>query len=70
LTHHGPSRGWSIYLDGGRFTDALGLTTVHVNQAFQQRRVAGPIETNGTQPKIPDLDRLKEVGSSTRLTCI
>jgi hypothetical protein len=61
-TQCGPSRGWSICLDRGRFADALGLTTVHVNRALQQRHVDGLIETKGTQPKIPDLDRLKEVG--------
>jgi hypothetical protein len=68
-TQCGPSRGWSICLDRGRFADALGLTTVHVNRALQHRRVDGLIETKGTQPKIPDWAGLTW-GSSTRLTCI
>jgi len=46
----------------GEFADALGVTTVHVNRVFQQMRADGLIETKGTQLKIPDWDRLKQVG--------
>ena len=46
----------------GEFADALGVTNVHVNRVFQQMRADGLIETNGTQLKIPDWDRLKQVG--------
>jgi CRP-like cAMP-binding protein len=46
----------------GEFADALGVTNVHVNRVFQQMRADGLIETKGTQIKIPDWDRLKQVG--------
>jgi CRP-like cAMP-binding protein len=42
--------------------EALGLTTVHVNRVLQQMRADGLIETKGTQVKIPDWDKLKQVG--------
>jgi CRP-like cAMP-binding protein len=44
------------------FADALGVTTVHANRVFQQMRADGLIETKGTQVKVPDWDRLKQVG--------
>jgi CRP-like cAMP-binding protein len=44
------------------FADALGVTTVHVNRVLQQMRADGLIETKGTQLKIPDWDKLKQVG--------
>jgi CRP-like cAMP-binding protein len=44
------------------FADALGITTVHVNRVFQQMRADGLIKTQGTQVKVPDWDKLKEVG--------
>ncbi len=46
----------------GEFADALGVTTVHVNRVLQQMRADGLIETKGTQLKIPDWDKLKQVG--------
>jgi CRP-like cAMP-binding protein len=46
----------------GEFADALGFSNVHVNRMFQQLRAEGLIETSGTQVKVPDWDRLKEVG--------
>ena len=46
----------------GEFADALGFTTVHVNRVLQQMRAEGLIETKGTQLKIPDWDKLKQVG--------
>ena len=44
------------------FADALGVTNVHVNRVLQQMRAEGLIETKGTQLKIPDWDKLKQVG--------
>jgi len=44
------------------FADALGVTNVHVNRVLQQMRADGLIETKGTQVRIPDWDRLKQVG--------
>ena len=44
------------------FADALGVTNVHVNRVLQQMRADGLIETRGTQLKIPDWDKLKQVG--------
>jgi CRP-like cAMP-binding protein len=46
----------------GEFADALGFTPVHVNRVLQQMRADGLIETNGTRLRIPDWDKLKEVG--------
>jgi CRP-like cAMP-binding protein len=46
----------------GEFADALGFTNVHVNRVLQQMRAEGLIETKGTQLKVPDWDRLKQVG--------
>jgi CRP-like cAMP-binding protein len=44
------------------FADALGVTTVHVNRVLQQMRADGLIETKGTRLKVPDWDKLKQVG--------
>jgi CRP-like cAMP-binding protein len=44
------------------FADALGVTTVHVNRVLQQMRADGLIETKGTQLKVPDWEKLKQVG--------
>src|SRR5215217_1262760 len=44
------------------FADAVGFTNVHVNRVFQQLRAEGLIETQGSRLRIPDWDRLKEVG--------
>src|SRR4051794_36411342 len=44
------------------FADALGITTVHVNRVLQQMRADGLIVSKGTQIKIPDWDKLKQVG--------
>jgi CRP-like cAMP-binding protein len=44
------------------FADALGITNVHVNRVLQAMRADGLIETKGTQVRIPDWDRLKQVG--------
>ena len=44
------------------FADAIGVTTVHVNRVLQQMRAEGLIETKGTQLRIPDWDKLKQVG--------
>ena len=44
------------------FADALGVTNVHVNRVLQQMRTEGLIITQGTQLKIPDWNKLKEVG--------
>jgi CRP-like cAMP-binding protein len=44
------------------FADALGVTNVHVNRVLQQMRAEGLIETQGTRLRVPDWDRLKEVG--------
>jgi CRP-like cAMP-binding protein len=44
------------------FADALGITPVHVNRVFQQLRADGLIVTQGSRLKIPDWDKLKEVG--------
>ena len=44
------------------FADALGVTTVHVNRVLQQMRADGLIEMNGTRLKVPDWDKLKQVG--------
>jgi CRP-like cAMP-binding protein len=46
----------------GEFADALGFTPVHVNRVLQQMRAEGLIETKGTRLKIPDWNKLKEVG--------
>jgi CRP-like cAMP-binding protein len=46
----------------GEFADALGVTNVHVNRVLQQMRADGLIETRGTQVRVPDWDRLKQVG--------
>jgi CRP-like cAMP-binding protein len=46
----------------GEFADAIGVSNVHVNRVLQQLRADGLIETKGTQVKIPDWDKLKEVG--------
>jgi CRP-like cAMP-binding protein len=46
----------------GEFGDAVGFTPVHVNRVLQQMRADGLIETKGTRLRIPDWDRLKEVG--------
>jgi CRP-like cAMP-binding protein len=46
----------------GEFADALGFTNVHVNRVLQQMRADGLIETQGTRLRVPDWDRLKEVG--------
>jgi CRP-like cAMP-binding protein len=46
----------------GEFADAVGFTNVHVNRVLQQMRAEGLIETQGTRLKIPDWNRLKEVG--------
>lgn len=44
------------------FADALGVTNVHVNRVLQQMRADGLIETMGSHVKVPDWDRLKQVG--------
>jgi len=44
------------------FADALGFSNVHVNRVFQQLRAEGLIEIQGTRLRVPDWDRLKEVG--------
>ena len=44
------------------FADALGITPVHVNRVLKQMRADGLIETKGTQLRVPDWDRLKQVG--------
>jgi CRP-like cAMP-binding protein len=44
------------------FADALGFSNVHVNRVFQQLRAEGLIETQGTRLRVPDWDRLKQVG--------
>ena len=44
------------------FADAFGITPVHVNRVLKQMRADGLIELKGTQLRIPDWDRLKEVG--------
>jgi CRP-like cAMP-binding protein len=44
------------------FADALGFTNVHVNRVLQQMRAEGLIETQGTRLKIPDWNKLKQVG--------
>jgi CRP-like cAMP-binding protein len=44
------------------FADALGFSPVHVNRVLQQMRAEGLIETQGTRLRIPDWDKLKEVG--------
>ncbi len=44
------------------FADALGFTTVHVNRVLQQMRAEGLIETQGTRLKVPDWEKLKQVG--------
>jgi CRP-like cAMP-binding protein len=46
----------------GEFADALGFSPVHVNRVLQQMRAEGLIETQGTRLRIPDWDKLKEVG--------
>ncbi len=46
----------------GEFADALGVSNVHVNRVLQQMRADGLIETKGTQLRVPDWDRLKQVG--------
>jgi CRP-like cAMP-binding protein len=46
----------------GEFADALGVTNVHVNRVLQQMRADGLIETRGTQLRVPDWDKLKQVG--------
>ncbi|MBL0407513.1 Crp/Fnr family transcriptional regulator [Microvirga aerilata] len=46
----------------GEFADAFGLTPVHVNRVLKQMRADGLIEITGTRLRIPDWDRLKEVG--------
>jgi CRP-like cAMP-binding protein len=46
----------------GEYADAIGVTPVHVNRVLQQLRADGLIETRGTQLRIPDWDRLKQVG--------
>jgi len=44
------------------FADALGFSPVHVNRVLQQMRAEGLIETQGSRLRIPDWNRLKEVG--------
>ena len=44
------------------FADAVGFTTVHVNRVLQQMRAEGLIETQGTRLKVPDWEKLKQVG--------
>jgi len=44
------------------FADAFGITPVHVNRVLKQMRADGLIELKGTQLRIPDWNRLKEVG--------
>jgi CRP-like cAMP-binding protein len=46
----------------GEFADALGVTNVHVNRVLQQMRAEGLIETQGTRLRIPDWNKLKQVG--------
>lgn len=46
----------------GEFADALGLTTVHVNQVMQQMRTEGLIALSGEWLNIPDWEKLKQVG--------
>jgi CRP-like cAMP-binding protein len=46
----------------GEFADAMGITPVHVNRVLQQMRAEGLIETQGTRLRIPDWNKLKEVG--------
>jgi CRP-like cAMP-binding protein len=46
----------------GEFADAIGVSNVHVNRVVQQLRADGLIETKGTQVKVPDWDKLKQVG--------
>jgi CRP-like cAMP-binding protein len=46
----------------GEYADAIGVTPVHVNRVLQQLRAEGLIETRGTQLRIPDWERLKQVG--------
>src|SRR5215212_12200482 len=46
----------------GEFADAMGITPVHVNRVLQQMRAEGLIESKGTQLKIPDWNKLREVG--------
>jgi CRP-like cAMP-binding protein len=46
----------------GEFADAIGVTTVHVNRVLQQMRAEGLIETKGSRLRIPDWEKLKEVG--------
>jgi CRP-like cAMP-binding protein len=46
----------------GEFADALGVSNVHVNRVLQQMRADGLIETKGTQLRVPDWDKLKQVG--------
>jgi hypothetical protein len=35
---------------------------VHVNRVLQQMRAEGLVETQGTRLRVPDWDKLKEVG--------
>jgi CRP-like cAMP-binding protein len=44
------------------FADALGFSPVHVNRVLQQMRADSLIETQGTRLRIPDWNKLKEVG--------
>ena len=46
----------------GEFADALGFTPVHVNRVLKQMRDEGLIETQGTRLKVPDWEKLKQVG--------
>jgi CRP-like cAMP-binding protein len=44
------------------FSDALGLTTVHVNRVLQALRADGLIQSKGTRLSVPDWNKLMEAG--------
>ena len=48
------------------FADAIGTSNVHVYRVLQQMRADGLIETQGTKLRIPDWNKLKEVGEFDR----
>jgi CRP-like cAMP-binding protein len=46
----------------GELADATGISNVHVNRVLQELRSEGLIVLNGKMLKVPDWDKLKEVG--------
>jgi hypothetical protein len=53
---------YSVSAQSGADLALTPFSPVHVNRVLQQMRAEGLIETKGTRLRIPDWDKLKEVG--------